>query len=155
MAERGAQRGRKGDFPLPNPTPSARRTGPRTDFEAARWRAFPGFLSGATCLRGCAETHSPPIRPHYGVFAELRPESATFPFCAYMRREFCPSQDRNPTIRLELSPWNRARRTRRGIGALRTFRTIDLSAEGRNASEGLYEGSMAILIKCLQPEHVW
>ena len=44
----------------------------------------------------------------------------------------------------EWKPQNRVRRTRRGVGELRTFGTIDLSAGGRNASERLYEGNTVI-----------
>lgn len=92
-ARREAERG---TFALPIPTHPQHGPGHGRTLGAARRRAFPGFLSGATCQRGCAETHSPPIRPHYGVFAELRPESATYPSRAYIAERIIPIGNPKP-----------------------------------------------------------
>ena len=86
-----------------------------------------------------------PFRVNPGAaLAELRQNRPLPHTAAYTRRGFHPSQDRNPTIQGNIPPQNRVRRTRRGVGALRTFGTIDLSSGGRNASERLYEGNTVI-----------
>lgn len=87
-----------------------------------------------------------PREPRRSVSRAAAESAFTIP-AAYTRREFYPSQDRNLTIQRNIPPQNRTRRTRRGVGALRTFGTIDLSSGTGNAVQRLYGGNAGILLK--------
>lgn len=95
-----------------------------------------------------------PREPRRSVSRAAAESAFTLP-AAYTRREFYPSQDRNPTIQGNVPPQNRARRTRRGVGALRTLGTINLSSGTGNAVQRLYEGNTAIPLKYTQRERRW
>jgi hypothetical protein len=117
--------------------------------------ALPTPMAGESpAAKPCRGTS--PFRVNPGAaLAELRRNRHLPHPAAYTRRKFHPSQDRNPTIQGNIPPQNRARRTRRGIGALRNSKTINLSSGTGNASEGLHEGYTAIPLKYSQQERRW
>jgi hypothetical protein len=117
--------------------------------------ALPTPMAGESpAAKPCRGTS--PFRVNPGAaLAELRRNRHLLLHAAYTRRKFHPSQDRNPTIQGNIPPQNRARRTRRGIGALRNSKTINLSSGTENASEWLHEGYTAIPLKYPQQERRW
>lgn len=130
LAER-PKRGRFYDLSPTTPGPAHLAPPPRANgWRIPRRQAMPRYVTF-------------PREPRRSV-SRAAAKSAFTPHAAYTRRRFHPSQDRNPTIQGNIPPQNRARRTRRGVGALRTLRTINLSSGTGNASEGLYEGNAAI-----------